>query len=93
MSLELSTPKQWHAKFDSTIISYGFVVNNYNRWAYSKLVHGKCMIACFYVDDFLIFAHDLDLVNDVENFLSSKFGMKDLGEAHVILGIKLHMWS
>ena len=64
---------------------------NYDLYVNSKLVYGKCVIVCFYANDLLIFAFDLDLVNDVENFLSSKFGMKDLGEAHVILGIKLHM--
>lgn len=42
-----------------------------------------------YVDDLLIFALDMDLVNDVKSFLCSKFDVKDLGEANVILGIKL----
>ena len=82
-------PKQWHAKFDSTIISFGFTVNNYDRCVYSKVVDGRCVVVCLYVDDLLIFASDLDLVRDVKNFLSSKFDMKDLGEANVILGIKL----
>ena len=53
------------------------------------MVDGRCVVVCLYVDDLLIFASDLDLVRDVKNFLSSKFDMKDLGEANVILGIKL----
>ena len=52
---------------------------------YSKLVDGKCVIVCLYIDDMLIFAPDLDLVNDAKNFLSSKFDMKDLGKANMIL--------
>ena len=55
----------------------------------SKLVNGKCVLVCLYVDDLLIFTPDLDLANDTKNFLSSKFDKKNLGEANVILGIKL----
>lgn len=43
----------------------------------------------FYIDDFFYFCPNLDLMNGVKNFLSSKFDMKNLGEAEVILGIKL----
>ena len=82
-------PKQWHAKFDSTIISYGLVVNNYDRCVYSKLVDDKCVIVCLYVDDLLIFASKLDVANYVKNFLSSKLDMKGLTRANVILGAKL----
>ena len=44
---------------------------------------------CLYVDDILIFGTSLDVVNEVKSFLSQSFDMKDLGEANVILNIKL----
>lgn len=81
-------PKQWHTKFDFTIIFYGFALNNYDRCAYNKFVDGKSVIVCFCVDDLLIFAPNMNLVNNVKNFLYTKVIMKDLGEANVILGIK-----
>ncbi|WVZ70110.1 hypothetical protein U9M48_018804 [Paspalum notatum var. saurae] len=34
-------------------------------------------------------AKDIDVINEVKSFLSTKFDMKDLGEADVILNIKL----
>ncbi|KAK2999718.1 hypothetical protein RJ639_023816 [Escallonia herrerae] len=37
----------------------------------------------------LIFGSDIDRVNEAKNFLASNFSMKDLGEADVILGIKI----
>jgi hypothetical protein len=43
-----------------------------------------------YVDDVLIFGTYIDVINDVKLFLSQNFDMKDLGEAYVILNIKLH---
>ena len=37
----------------------------------------------------LIFGTCLDIVLDTKRFLASKFEMKDLGQANVILGIKI----
>jgi hypothetical protein len=42
-----------------------------------------------YVDDILIFGISLDVINEVKTFLCQSFDMKDLGEADVILNIKL----
>ena len=37
----------------------------------------------------LIFGTNIDAINEVKSFLSKSFDMKDLGEADVILNIKL----
>jgi hypothetical protein len=42
-----------------------------------------------YVDDILIFGTNIDAINEVKTFLSKNFDMKDLGEANVVLNIKL----
>lgn len=47
------------------------------------------MIICLHVDDMLIFGTNLCAINETKRILSSLFEMKDLGEADVILGIKL----
>ena len=44
---------------------------------------------CLYVDDILIFGSNINVTEKVKNLLSSNFEMKDLGEADVILNIKL----
>ena len=44
---------------------------------------------CLYVDDILIFGTSLNVIKEVKEFLSQNFEMKDLGEADVILNIKL----
>ncbi|KAL6334057.1 hypothetical protein AAG906_001813 [Vitis piasezkii] len=46
------------------------------------------VVICLYVDDMLIFGTSLEIVYETKKFLGSKFDMKDLGEAEVILGIK-----
>jgi tRNA(Ser,Leu) C12 N-acetylase TAN1 len=50
---------------------------------------GHGVIICLYVDDILIFGTNINVINDIKSFLSKSFDMKDLGEADVILNIKL----
>jgi hypothetical protein len=82
-------PKQWHEKFDVTLISVGFGVNEANRCVYYRHGGGQGVMLCLYVDDILIFGTSLDVVNEVKTFLCQSFDIKDLGEADVILNIKL----
>ena len=44
---------------------------------------------CLYVDDILILGSSLKVIEEVKEFLSKNFEMKDLGEVDVILNIKL----
>jgi hypothetical protein len=82
-------PKQWHEKFDSTLISVGFSVNEVDRCMYYRHGGGQRVILCLYVNDILIFGTSLNMINEVKTFLCQSFDMKDLGEADVILNIKL----
>nr|GEV38135.1 zinc finger, CCHC-type [Tanacetum cinerariifolium] len=51
------------------------------------------VIICLYVDDMLIFETDQNQVDKTKKFLSSRFSMKDMGEANVILGIKIKCYN
>ncbi|GJV35917.1 zinc finger, CCHC-type containing protein [Tanacetum coccineum] len=83
-------PKQWHKKFDEVVFSSGFLLNQYDKCVYSKFDSSdKGVIICLYVDDMLIFETDQNQVDKTKKFLPSSFSMKDMGEADVILGIKI----
>jgi hypothetical protein len=82
-------PKQWHEKFDRTLASAGFVVNEADKCVYYRYGGAEGVILCLYVDDILIFGTSLNVIKEVKEFLSQSFEMKDLGEADVILNIKL----
>ncbi|GJZ91758.1 zinc finger, CCHC-type containing protein [Tanacetum coccineum] len=83
-------PKQWHHKFDEVVLSNGFVLNQSDKCVYCKFDEsGKGVIICLYVDDMLIFGTDQTQVDKTKEFLSSNFSMKDMGEADVILGIRI----
>ena len=81
-------PKKWQEKFDNTLISNGFVVNEFDRRVYNKFSGDSGVTICLYVDGMLILETDIDVIKSTKNILSSNFDMKDLGEADVILGIK-----
>lgn len=83
-------PKQWHQKFDDVVLSNGFALNQADKCVYSRFyTSGKGVMIFLYVDDMLIFGTDLEEVNKTKKLLSSNFETKDLGEAEVILGIRI----
>ncbi|GJX13963.1 zinc finger, CCHC-type containing protein [Tanacetum coccineum] len=87
---EEQTPKQCHQKFDEVVLSNGYLLNQADKCVYSKFDEsGKRVIICLYVDDMLIFGTDQVQVDMTMEFLSSRFSIKDIGEADVILGIRI----
>ena len=60
-----------------------------DRCVYNKFSGDSGVIICLYVDDMLILGTDMDVGKSTKDLLSSNFDMKDLGEADVILGIKI----
>ncbi|GKF23992.1 zinc finger, CCHC-type containing protein, partial [Tanacetum coccineum] len=83
-------PKQWHQKFDDVVLSNGYLFNQADKCVYSKFDEsGKGVVICLYVDDMLIFGTDQVQVDMTKEFLSSKFSIKDMEEADVILGIRI----
>lgn len=80
-------PKQWHEKFNKTLISNGFHVNEGDSCVHSKHDSQGCVIICLCMDDMLIFGTNFDRVNEIKGFLKSNFEMKDMGEEDVILGV------
>ncbi|PHT79676.1 Isochorismate synthase, chloroplastic [Capsicum annuum] len=83
-------PKQWHAKFDQTMLTNGFKINECDKCVYIKDTPNHQVIVCLYVDDMLIISRDICDINATKRMLESKFDMKDLGVADVILGIRIH---
>ena len=64
-------------------------MNESYKCIYYKSENSIYAIICLYVDDLLIFGSNIHVVNNVNFLLCANFDMKDLGEAKVILGIKI----
>ena len=82
-------PKKWHEKFDHTMITSGFKINECDKCVYTKETENGYVILCLYVDDMLIIGSNDKIVKSTKNMLNSRFDMKDMGLADVILGIKI----
>ena len=61
-------PKQWHEKFDMTLMSSTFAINEVDRCVYYRQGGGESIILCLYVDDILIFGTNIDAINEVKSF-------------------------
>nr|GEV66900.1 zinc finger, CCHC-type [Tanacetum cinerariifolium] len=86
------TPKQWHQKFDEVVLSSGYLLTQADKCMYSIFdKSGKRVIICLYVDDMLIFDTDQVQVDMTKELLSSRFSMKDMGEADFIHGIRFQV--
>ena len=70
--------------------------HDYSRSQYDNCVYhrkfsdGSFVYLPLYIDDMLIVAHDISLINDLKAQLKSEFEMKDLGAAKKILGMEIH---
>ncbi|KAB2622521.1 hypothetical protein D8674_024703 [Pyrus ussuriensis x Pyrus communis] len=82
-------PKHWHEKFDHTLLTHGFKINESDKSVYIKSNDKTCVIVYLYVDDMLIMGNDKDVINKTKKMLNSNFDMNDLGQADVILGIQI----
>ncbi|GJR09338.1 zinc finger, CCHC-type containing protein [Tanacetum coccineum] len=77
-------------EFDDVVLSNGYLLNQADKCVYSKFDEsGKGVIIYLYVDDMLIFGTNQVQVDLTKELLSSRFFMKDMGEADVILGIRI----
>nr|GEV48932.1 zinc finger, CCHC-type [Tanacetum cinerariifolium] len=79
-------PKQWHHKFNHTILESGFKINECDKCVYVKDTSSGYVILCLYVDDMLIVGSNDKMIKSTKDMLKSKFDIKDIGFADVILG-------
>jgi hypothetical protein len=56
---------------------------------YFKLIGDHLIYLVLYVDDMLLIGNNKEIIQDVKTQLSSKFDMKDLGNANFILGMEI----
>ena len=71
------------------LLSYGLKRSQLDQCIYYHIDRDKILILAIYIDDVLIFAREMKLINNVEKALYTKFKMKDLGEALSVLGMRI----
>jgi len=82
--------RQWYILFNNAITSYGFSMTEGDHCIYTKVIGSYFVLLSLYVDDILIASNDKVTLVEVKAWLSSKFDMKDMGEASFVLGVEIH---
>ena len=68
---------------------FDFIKNKDDPCVYKKVSESVIVFLVLYVDDILLIENNIPLLQEVKEWLSDKFSMKDLEEVAYILGIKI----
>lgn len=85
------SPRLWHQEVDLYLVSYGFVPSKLDPCLYTmgSLLSNNVLCVLLFVDDLLICGHEVTSLAKFKSAISSKYRMKDLGEAHRFLGFEI----
>ena len=72
-------PRTWFAKFSSTISHLGYIASYYDSILFLRCTDKGTILLLVYVDDMIITGDDLSGIQELKDFLSQPFEMKDLG--------------
>ena len=72
------------------IKKFDFIKNEDDPCVYKKVSGSIVVFLVLYVDDILLIRNNIPLLQEVKEWLSGKFSMKDLEEAAYILKIKIY---
>uniref|UniRef100_A0A6N2MWL7 Reverse transcriptase Ty1/copia-type domain-containing protein n=1 Tax=Salix viminalis TaxID=40686 RepID=A0A6N2MWL7_SALVM len=83
------SPWAWFGRFSSTMKEFGYKQRNSDHTLFIKHKEGKITTLIVYVDDMVLTGDDPEERKALQQFLASKFEMKDLGQLKYFLGIEV----
>ena len=86
----MQSPRQWYAKIHHFLLEeLKFESSTNNSCLYVRHEASNVLIIALYVDDLLISGNSKSDIAIIKKELSSRFEMKNLGPAHIMLGIEI----
>lgn len=82
------SPRCWNAVLDDKLKRMGFAQTTGDPCIYTAL-EGEMFIIAVYVDDILLAGKSDERMTQVKEALAKQFKMKDMGELHHFLGVKI----
>ena len=82
------SPRCWNSVLDDKLKKMGFVQTTGDPCIYVA-EEGEMFIIAVYVDDILLAGESDQRMNEVKKGLAKQFEMKDMGELHHFLGVKI----
>ena len=83
------SPQAWFRRFSSTIKEFSYKQSNSDHTLFIKHKEGKVMTLIVYVDDMVLTGDEPGERKALQEYLASKFEMKDLSQLKYFLGIKV----
>ena len=83
------TPRAQFANFSSTIFRLGYTASPYDSALFLRRTNKGTILLLLYVDDMIITGDDLSGIQELKDFLSQQFKMKDLGHFNYFLGLEI----
>ena len=83
------TPQAWFSKFNSTISCLGYMTSPYDSVLFLRCTDKGTILLLLYVDDMIITGDNLSGIQELKDFLSQQFEMKDLGYLSYFLGLEI----
>ena len=77
-------------RFNIAIISYDFIKNEEEPYAYNKISGSAITFLILYVCNILQIGNDVGMLSLMKVWLSKNFSMKDLGKATYVWGIHIY---
>jgi hypothetical protein len=81
--------RAWNKKMHTALVELSFTSLHSDSCVYIQRNSGAVMYVLVYVDDLLLVTNDTARLTNTKAALSSRFDMKDMGEAHFILGVQI----
>ncbi|WKA12032.1 hypothetical protein VitviT2T_029468 [Vitis vinifera] len=75
--------------FSSTIFRLGYTASPYDSALFLRRTDKGTILLLLYVDDMIITGDDLSGIQELKDFLSQQFEMKDLGHLSYFLGLEI----
>ena len=82
-------PWAWFAKFSSNISRLGYMASHYDSALFLRHIDKCTILLLLYVDDMNITGDNLIGIQELKDFLSQQFEMKDLGHLSYFLGLEI----
>ena len=79
----------WYQKFDTYVLSLGFVWSKSDHCVYFKSNGDVFLIIALYLNDMLFIGKGKGLIAKLKSQLLAKLEMKDLGATRYILGMEI----
>jgi len=83
------SPRAWNQKLDAFLKNIEFTKSEADLSVYVAQVGDVKFFIVVYVDDLILVCNDENKLLQMKEELSQKFEMKDLGELHFFLGMKV----